>query len=194
MSSEVASKELTNGPYHAKTYFRAYSVSDGRYQPAHSRRLIGAFSVRLKIVGCYRMSGKLNVRMILYTCAGWSESAHFSHVRMQFFSLDAAQIVFLEPWLQIIHFTNVWLNPLQNWMNSPKLYIGKTLISILGMSGHVMYIFLVKNGWTICIQQRHWSDAAFCDVWSRLHCLPNTLLGVSRLQLVNPFKGHWQTV
>ena len=42
----------------------------------------------------------------------------------------------------------------------------KSLISILGTSGYKIYIFLEKNGWTICKQWRPWSDAAFCGVWS----------------------------
>ena len=38
--------------------------------------------------------------------------------------------------------------------------------SILGMSGYIMWIFLKKNGWTICKQWRPWSDAAFRGVLS----------------------------
>ena len=39
-------------------------------------------------------------------------------------------------------------------------------ISILGMSGYEIYIFLEKNGWTVCKQWKPWSDALFCGVWS----------------------------
>ena len=42
----------------------------------------------------------------------------------------------------------------------------KSPISILGMSGYEIYIFLEKNGLTICKQWRPRSDAAFCGVWS----------------------------
>ena len=42
----------------------------------------------------------------------------------------------------------------------------KSLISILGTSGYEIYIFLEKNGLTICKQWRPWSDVAFCGVWS----------------------------
>ena len=42
----------------------------------------------------------------------------------------------------------------------------KIPISILGTSGYEIYIFLDKNGLTICKQWRPLSDAAFCSVWS----------------------------
>ena len=42
----------------------------------------------------------------------------------------------------------------------------KSPISILGRWGHQIYIFLEKNGQTICKQRRPWADAAFCGVWS----------------------------
>ena len=42
----------------------------------------------------------------------------------------------------------------------------KSPISVLGTSGYEIYIFLKKNGWTICKKWRTWSDAAFCGVWS----------------------------
>ena len=57
----------------------------------------------------------------------------------------------------------------------------KILISIFGMSGCVIWTFLEKNCWPFYKQWRPWSDAAFCGVWSGLHCLPITLLGVSIL-------------
>ena len=76
----------------------------------------------------------------------------------------------------------------------------KCPISILGTSGYEIYIFQEKNGKTICKQWRPWSVAAFSGVLSGsalfanypfaasdlgLHCLPITLLRVSRLQWVN---------
>ena len=42
----------------------------------------------------------------------------------------------------------------------------KSPISILGMSGYETYIFLEKNGLTICEQWRPWSDTTLCGVWS----------------------------
>ena len=43
-------------------------------------------------------------------------------------------------------------------------------------AGYEIYIFLEKNGWTICKQWRPWSDDAASDLG--LHCFPNTLLRV----------------
>ena len=59
---------------------------------------------------------------------------------------------------------------------------------ILGPSGYEIYIFLEKNGKTIGKQWRLWSDAAFCGVWSGLHCLPITFLRVSRLQWLTAYE------
>ena len=60
----------------------------------------------------------------------------------------------------------------------------KSPISILGMSGCGSSIFQEKNSWTICSgdpdQMPH---SAASDLG--LHCLPDTHLGVSRLQWVN---------
>ena len=59
-------------------------------------------------------------------------------------------------------------------------------ISILGMSGYEIYIFLEKNGWTICKQWRPWSDATFCGIWSGFALFANyPFRGSPRLQWVN---------
>ena len=42
----------------------------------------------------------------------------------------------------------------------------KSPISIFGAPSYEIYIFLEKNGRTICKQWRTRSDAAFCGVWS----------------------------
>ena len=54
----------------------------------------------------------------------------------------------------------------------------KSPISILGKPSYEIYIFLEKNGLTICKQQKPWSDAAFCSIWS-----------VSALFVKCPFTG-----
>ena len=54
----------------------------------------------------------------------------------------------------------------------------KSPISILGTPGYEIYIFLEKNGYIICKQWRPCS--AVSDLG--MHCLPVTLLRVSRLQ------------
>ena len=65
----------------------------------------------------------------------------------------------------------------------PHTIYWKSPVSILGMSGYVIYIFLEKNGLTICKQWRPWSDAAFCDVWSGSALFAN-----------HPFRGFQTTV
>ena len=61
----------------------------------------------------------------------------------------------------------------------------KSPISSLGRWGYEIKIFLEKNGWSMCKQWRPWSAASDLG----LHCLPDTLLGVSRLQWVK----EWDT-
>ena len=84
-------------------------------------------------------------------------------------------------------------------MDSSTLYIGSP-ISILGMSGYVIYIFLKKMV-ELCANSGD-PDQMPHSVASDLglHCLPVTLLGVSRLQWVKvtydinrniSFITHW---
>ena len=66
-----------------KTRLRAYADSEGPDQPAHSRSLIRAFTVRCQSNWIlHRMyEWRANAWMMVCACAGWSESAHFAHVR-----------------------------------------------------------------------------------------------------------------
>ena len=50
----------------------------------------------------YEISSK--ARMLLYACAGWSENAHVALVRMHFFSLGVAYIMFRLPCIDNMRF------------------------------------------------------------------------------------------
>ena len=81
-------------------------------------------------------------RIILHTDSRWAVVSYW-------------QMYVYKYWL-----TNCILNRL-----SHTIY-WKCPISILGTSGYEIYIFLEKNGQTICKQWRTWSDATFCGIWS----------------------------
>ena len=78
----------------------------------------------------------------------------------------------------LLHY-KFYVQPIIVWMNSSTLYIGRVQFRFqVCQAMWFRYIFLMKNGWTICKQWRPWSDLV-------LHYLPVTLLGLSRLQWVN---------
>ena len=81
------------------------------------------------------------------------------------------------PWYSLLYMQYILTHCRLNEL-SPTTY-WKILISILGISGYAMQIFLEENGWTIHEQWRPWSDAAFCSIWSG-----------SKLFANYPFKGQ----